>query len=54
MLNLLCRPYLIDLNSTNGSFLNGERQPPQRFIELRSEDVIRFGFSTREYVILRE
>ncbi|KAJ1720790.1 hypothetical protein LPJ53_004621 [Coemansia erecta] len=48
------QPYLIDLNSTNGSFLNGEKQPPQRFIELRSEDVIRFGFSTREYVILRE
>ncbi|KAJ1646841.1 hypothetical protein LPJ64_001725 [Coemansia asiatica] len=48
------RPYIIDLNSTNGTFLNGDKLPIQRYVELRSEDVIRFGFSTREYVVLRE
>ncbi|KAJ2851537.1 hypothetical protein IWW36_001021 [Coemansia brasiliensis] len=48
------KPYLIDLASTNGTFLNGQRIPTQRFVELRSEDVVKFGFSTREYVLLRE
>ncbi|KAJ2908025.1 hypothetical protein GGI21_003298, partial [Coemansia aciculifera] len=48
------QPYLIDLSSTNGTFLNGDAIPTQRFVELRSEDVIKFGFSTREYVLLSE
>ncbi|KAJ1730918.1 hypothetical protein LPJ61_002781, partial [Coemansia biformis] len=47
-------PYLMDLASTNGTFLNGEQIPEQRYVELRSEDVVKFGFSTREYVLLRE
>ncbi|KAJ2739724.1 hypothetical protein H4R23_000267, partial [Coemansia sp. Cherry 401B] len=47
-------PYLIDLASTNGTYLNGQRIPAQRFVELRSEDVVKLGFSTREYVLLRE
>ncbi len=28
------RPYLMDLGSTNGSFINNERVEPQRFYEL--------------------
>ncbi|KAJ2353668.1 hypothetical protein GGF43_003445 [Coemansia sp. RSA 2618] len=48
------KPYLIDLASTNGTFLNGERIPAQRFVELRSEDVIKLGFSSREFVLLQE
>ncbi|KAJ2615020.1 hypothetical protein H4S08_001448 [Coemansia sp. RSA 1365] len=48
------KPYLIDLASTNGTFLNGQQIPELRYVELRSEDVIRFGFSTREYVLLCE
>ncbi|KAJ2477317.1 Smad nuclear-interacting protein 1 [Coemansia sp. RSA 2131] len=48
------KPYLIDLASTNGTFLNGRRIPEQRFVELRSEDVIKLGFSSREFVLLRE
>ncbi|PIA15820.1 SMAD/FHA domain-containing protein, partial [Coemansia reversa NRRL 1564] len=48
------KPYLIDLSSTNGTFLNGQQIPELRYVELRSEDVIRFGFSTREYVLLCE
>ncbi|KAJ2265790.1 Smad nuclear-interacting protein 1, partial [Coemansia sp. RSA 370] len=48
------KPYLIDLASTNGTFLNGRRIPEQRFVELRSEDVIKLGFSSREFVLLQE
>ncbi|KAI7827779.1 SMAD/FHA domain-containing protein [Kickxella alabastrina] len=48
------KPYLIDLASTNGTFLNGDKVSAQRYIELRSEDLITFGFSTREYILLHE
>uniref|UniRef100_F1L024 Smad nuclear interacting protein 1 n=1 Tax=Ascaris suum TaxID=6253 RepID=F1L024_ASCSU len=48
------RPYIIDLGSANGTYLNGERIEPQRFIELREKDVLRFAFSTREFVLLNE
>uniref|UniRef100_A0A915CEI9 FHA domain-containing protein n=2 Tax=Parascaris univalens TaxID=6257 RepID=A0A915CEI9_PARUN len=48
------RPYIIDLGSANGTYLNGERIEPQRFIELREKDVLRFGFSSREFVLLNE
>ncbi|OLY79322.1 Smad nuclear interacting protein 1, partial [Smittium mucronatum] len=46
------RPYLIDLDSTNGTTINGNKIPPQRFIQLFSQDVLKFGFSSREYVLL--
>lgn len=48
------RPYLIDLESANGTFLNGEKIEPKRYIELKERDVIKFGFSSREYVLLHE
>ena len=48
------RPYLIDLNSTNGTFLNQERIDAQRYYELREKDCVRFGSSSREYVVLKE
>jgi smad nuclear-interacting protein 1 len=47
------RPYLIDLESANGSTVNGERVPASRYVELREKDVLRFGLSSREYVIIR-
>ncbi|KAI7872869.1 SMAD/FHA domain-containing protein [Spinellus fusiger] len=46
------KPFIIDLDSTNGTFLNGERIPNTRYIELRLKDVLKFGNSTREYVLL--
>jgi len=46
------RPYLMDLRSVNGTFLNGERIKPARYYELREKDLIRFGLSSREYVLL--
>jgi len=48
------QPYILDLESTNGTFLNGERIEPARYIELFEKDVIKFGESTREYVMLKE
>ena len=48
------RPYLMDLGSTNGTFLNGERIEAQRYHELLPKDVVRFGESTREFVVLTD
>jgi len=50
----LVRPYVMDLGSTNGTYINGERQEAQRYIELLEKDVLRFGFSSREFVLLHE
>jgi smad nuclear-interacting protein 1 len=47
-------PYIIDLGSANGTFLNNQKIDPQRYYELRENDVIKFGYSTREYVLLHE
>lgn len=49
-----CRPYLMDLESTHGTFLNGERVAAARYIELRPKDNIKFGASSREYVLMRD
>ena len=51
---LRCRPYLMDLDSTNGTFVNGVRLEGARYYELRKGDVITLGASTREYVLLTE
>ncbi len=48
------RPYIFDLDSRNGTFLNGDRIEGRRFIEMRSKDVLRFGISNREYVLISE
>lgn len=45
-------PYLMDLNSTNGTFLNKNKVQPARYIELRHKDVVKFGNSSRDYVVL--
>lgn len=46
------RPYLIDLESANGTTLNGEKVPPSRYLELRPKDLIQFAQSSREYVLM--
>lgn len=50
----VCRPYLIDLGSTNGTFLNGEEISSKRYYELLHKDVLKFGSSSREYVLLNQ
>jgi smad nuclear-interacting protein 1 len=46
------KPYIIDLESTNGTFLNGKQIESSRYYELRTGDLLKFGSSTREYVLL--
>ena len=48
------KPYMIDLGSTNGTFVNNKQIEAQRYFELREKDLIKFGFSSREYVLLHE
>lgn len=54
MLGKQTRPYLMDLGSTNKTFLNDVAVEPQRYYELREKDTIKFGNSSREYVLLHE
>lgn len=48
------RPYIIDLASGNGTYLNNQRIEAQRYYELKEKDVLKFSFSSREYVLLHE
>ncbi|KAF2666983.1 SMAD/FHA domain-containing protein, partial [Microthyrium microscopicum] len=48
----MVKPYLIDLDSANGTSLNGDRIPGSRYIEVKSGDVLRIGLSEREYVFM--
>lgn len=49
---LKTRPYIIDLESANGTFLNGEKIETRRYYEVKQQDVLKFAFSTREYVFM--
>jgi smad nuclear-interacting protein 1 len=51
---LACRPYIIDLESTNGTFINGAKLKTSRFYELKEKDCIKFGNSTRDYILLHD
>ncbi|CEL07224.1 Putative Transcriptional regulator SNIP1 [Aspergillus calidoustus] len=46
------KPYVIDLESANGSKVNGELAPAGRYVELRDKDMLQFGLSSREYVLM--
>lgn len=46
------KPYLIDLESANGTVLNGDKVPESRYLEVRDRDVIKFGLSERDYVVM--
>ncbi len=48
------KPYIMDLESTNGTFLNGRRIASARYIELLAGDVLKFGSSSRDYVLLHD
>ena len=45
-------PYIFDLNSSNGTFLNGEKIEPHRYYELKERDNLQFGLSPREYILI--
>lgn len=48
------KPYVMDLESTNGTMINKQKIEPARYTELRERDLINFGVSTRDYVLLHE
>ncbi|KAI3979293.1 hypothetical protein MKX01_007769 [Papaver californicum] len=54
MLKKKVGPYIMDLGSTNGTFINDNRIESQRYYELMEKDTIKFGNSSREYVVLHE
>jgi smad nuclear-interacting protein 1 len=43
---------IIDLESSNGTELNGEELETSRYFELRDKDILKFGGSEREYVVM--
>jgi smad nuclear-interacting protein 1 len=47
-------PYVLDLNSANGTFVNNQRIESQKFVQVLEKDVLKFGFSSREYVLLHD
>lgn len=47
-------PYVIDLGSANGTFVNSQKIEPQKYVQLLEKDVLKFGFSSREYVMLHD
>lgn len=47
-------PYVMDLGSTNGTFLNKIRLDKMRYVELRHKDMLQFAGSSREYILLCE
>lgn len=48
------RPYILDLESANGTFVNNKKIDSKKYVELLEKDVVKFGFSSREYVLLHE
>ncbi|KAJ2901823.1 hypothetical protein MKZ38_001361 [Zalerion maritima] len=46
------KPYLLDLESANGTALNGEEIADSRYYEIKDKDMLQFGDSTREYVLM--
>ncbi|KJZ77162.1 hypothetical protein HIM_03483 [Hirsutella minnesotensis 3608] len=46
------KPYLLDLESANRTTLNDADVPASRYLELRHKDMVKFGHSSREYVVM--
>lgn len=44
--------YLLDLESSHGTFLNDEKISSARYVECHSGDVVKFAESSREYVLI--
>ena len=46
--------YIMDLGSANGTFVNNNKVEPSKYVQLLEKDVLKFGFSSREYVLLHD
>ncbi|RYG68969.1 FHA domain-containing protein [archaeon] len=51
---MVVKPYIMDLDSTHGTYLNGQRIEAARYYELREGDLLKFATSSRDYVILHD
>lgn len=47
-------PYLIDLNSKNGTYLNDEKIEKMKFVQLLNDDVVSFGKNNKVVLIVQE
>ena len=45
------RPYVLDLESANKTLVNDHAIPEAKYVELRDKDAVKFGHSSREYVV---
>ena len=48
------KPYVMDLKSTNKTFLNRKKVGDSRYVELKEKDCITFGSCPLDYVLLAE
>lgn len=48
------RPYVLDMESANGTYVNNQQIDAKKYVELLEKDVVKFGYSSREYVLLHE
>ena len=46
--------YIMDLGSTNGTFLNGDKLKPRVYVEILEKDIVKFALSTRDYIFVKE
>lgn len=46
------KPYVMDIDSSYGTLLNGEEIPKSRYVELRHKDVLQFASHPREYLFM--
>lgn len=52
--SILVKPFIIDLNSTFGTYINGERIQPCRFYEILDQDILQFGTDQKCYWVFLE
>lgn len=45
-------PFIMDLGSSNGTYLNNNKMQPHEYIQVKQGDVLKFGNSLKEYVLL--
>ncbi|KAI4494061.1 hypothetical protein M0802_009328 [Mischocyttarus mexicanus] len=43
--------YIYDLESTHGTYWNGNRIPPNAYVRLLDSHIIKFGFSLRKFIV---
>jgi len=48
------RLYILDLESTHGTYINGERIKPDFYYEILDRDMVQFGKDAREFIFLKE